>query len=338
MNDSLLRAMRGESTPYTPIWIMRQAGRYLPKYRALRSGRTMIESLRDVDLAAEITLLPVEEFALDAAIVFSDILPPLIGMGLDLDFVPGVGPRIAEPVRTTKQIDRLRVPPAVESMSATLETIRRVKPSLTVPLIGFAGAPFTLASYAIEGGSSRTFQQTKSLMYQEPAAWDRLMTKMVAVVADLLTEQVKAGADCVQVFDSWVGALGPSDYARFVQPYTKVLFGRLDRLGVPTVHFTTGTAGMLDAIVAAGGDVLGVDWRTRLDVARSVADRPLMGNLDPVALFAPWRELKAHIDDVLAAAGPGGHVFNLGHGILPETPVDAVRSLVDYVHEATARS
>ena len=338
MNDLLLRACRDEAVPHTPIWIMRQAGRYLPAYRALRTGRTMLQALRDPDLAAEITLLPLNLFDLDAAIIFSDILPPLIGMGLDLEFVPGTGPHIRDPLRSNKQIDRLRVPPAAEAMTATLEAIRRVKPALNVPLIGFAGGPFTLASYAIEGGASRNYLRTKMCMYREPAAWDRLLTKLVAVVADLLHEQVKAGADCVQIFDSWAGALGPADYRRFVAPHMRMLFGRLASLAVPTIHFSTGTAGMLDSVAAAGGDVLGVDWRIPLDGARRVARRPVMGNLDPAALFAPWRELRAHVDRVLKEAGTGAHIFNLGHGILPETPVDTVRSLVDYVHQATARN
>ena len=336
MNDTLLKAARHEAVPHTPVWIMRQAGRYLPAYRALRKGRSMLAALRDPDLAAEITLLPVRTFELDAAILFFDILPPLIGMGLDLDFVPGKGPHISTPLRTSKQIDRLRVPPAAEAMPEVLEAIRRVKPHLRIPLIGFAGAPFTLASYAIEGGASRTFRRTKTLMYTEPAAWDRLLTKLVAVVADLLTAQVHAGVDCVQLFDSWVGALGPSDYVRFVQPYSRMLFSRLTPLPVPTIHFSTGSAGALHAVAAAGGDVIGVDWRIGLDAAAEIVQRPVMGNLDPVALFAPWRELKAHIDEVLERAGPTGHIFNLGHGILPDTPLDNVRRLVDYVHHATA--
>jgi len=333
MNDVLLRACRGEAVPYTPIWIMRQAGRYLPAYRRLRKGRTMLEALRDPELAAEITVLPLKKFDLDAAIVFSDILPPLIGMGLDLDFVAGVGPRLKDPLRTNKQIDRLRVPPAKEVMPEVLETLRLVKPTLDVPLIGFVGAPFTLASYAIEGGGSRTYVRTKTLMYTQPAAWDRLMTKLVAVTADLLKEQVRAGADCVQVFDSWAGILGPADYRRFVQPYSRRLLAQME---VPVIHFSTGTSAYLDAIAAAGGDVIGVDWRIALDKAHAIVKRPVMGNLDPVTLFAPWRELKVHVDDVLQRANGPGHIFNLGHGILPETPVDNVRRLVDYVHAKTS--
>ncbi len=335
MNETLLRAARGRTVPFTPVWIMRQAGRYLPEYRALRKGRTMLQVLHNPDLAAAITLMPLRRFELDAAIIFYDILPPLRGMGLDLTFVPGRGPVLADPLRTTKQIDRLRVPPATEAMPEVLETIRRVKPELHVPLIGFAGAPFTLASYAIEGGYSRTFLRTKRMMASEPAAWDRLMMKLMAVAADLLQEQVDAGVDCVQVFDSWAGALGPADYRRYVAPYTRRLFKRLGALNVPVIHFSTGTAGTLEYLVQAGGDVIGVDWRIGLDAARRIAQRPVMGNLDPAALFAPWRELRARTDELLQSAGPRGHIFNLGHGILPETPLDNVRRLVDYVHEKT---
>ena len=333
-----LQACRGEATDRTPIWVMRQAGRYLPQYRALRRQHSMLEAIRDPETAAAITLQPVEEFDLDAAIIFSDILPPLIGMGLDLDFVPGHGPRLAHPLQSTAMIDRLRVPPATESMAGTLDAIRRVKPSLEargLPLIGFAGAPFTLASYAIEGGVSRNFAKTKAMMYAEPAAWDRLMTKMAHMVADLLTEQAKAGADCLQVFDSWAGALGRLDYERRVQPYSRMLFTRLGSLDAPVIHFSTGTGAYLDAIAASGGDVVGVDWRIGLDEAWALVEGPIMGNLDPATLLAPWRELRPHIDDVLRrAGGRPGHIFNLGHGILPETPVDAVRRMVDYVHEA----
>ena len=293
----------------------------------------MLDALRDPDLAAEITTLPLKRFDLDAAIVFSDILPPLAGMGMNLEYISGVGPRFKDPLRTTKQIDLLRVPPAEEAMPEVLATLRRVKPSLSVPLIGFVGAPFTLASYAIEGGGSKNYVYTKSMMYSEPAAWDRLMNKLVGVTADILQKQIKAGADCVQVFDSWAGALGVADYCRFVRPYTRELISRID---APLIHFSTGTGAYLAAVAEAGGDVVGVDWRVPLDQARASVQRPVMGNLDPVSLFAPWRQLKVHIDDVLARAGKSPHIFNLGHGILPQTPIDNVRRLVDYVHEATS--
>ncbi len=326
-----LKACRGEAVDTTPVWIMRQAGRYLPEYRALRRKYTMMEALTHPEVAATITLQPLERFDLDAAIIFSDILPPLIGMGLDLEFVPGRGPVLRRSIASTYDIDTLRVPPAAESMAATLAAIRLVQPELKVPLIGFAGAPFTLASYGIEGGASKTYSKTKTLMYNEPAAWDRLMTKLVTVAADLLESQVAAGVNCVQVFDSWVGALSKMDYQLFVQPYSRRLFERLQALSVPVINFSTGTSGYLDAIAAAGGDVIGVDWRVPLDAAARVAGRPVMGNLDPAALFGPWRELRPRIDDVLRRA-PEDHIFNLGHGILPETPIDAVSRMVEYVH------
>ena len=337
-----LRACRREPVDATPIWLMRQAGRYMAEYRALRRDHTMLEAIGTPEIAAEITLQPIEAFDLDAAIIFSDILPPLIGMGLPLEFVKGVGPRIERPLRTTRDIDLLATPPAEAIMPGTLEAIRLVKAALAprgIPLIGFAGAPFTLASYAVEGGGSKNYRWTKSFMYAEPAAWKRLMTKLVTVIADYLVKQAKAGADALQVFDSWAGALGRSDYERYVLPYNRMLFERIRRAGKPVIHFSTGTSGYLDAVASAGGDVIGVDWRPPLDEAwaRIGPDRAVMGNLDPVTLFGPWRELKAHADDVLdRAAGRPGHVFNLGHGILPETPVENVRRLVDYVHERTA--
>lgn len=321
---------------------MRQAGRYMAEYRALREQFSMMDALRTPELAAEITLQPLNAFNLDAAIIFSDILPPLIGMGLDLDFVKGHGPRLSNPIRSTYAIDVLATPPAAETMAGTLAAIRLVKPDLEargLPLIGFAGAPFTLASYAIEGGGSKTYARTKTMMYAEPAAWKRLMNKLVTVVADVLAEQARAGVDALQVFDSWAGAVGRLDYMRYVQPYNRVLFERLEKTGLPVINFSTGSGAYLDAVADAGGDVVGVDWRVPLDEAweKIGTARPIMGNLDPVTLFAPWRELRHHVDEVLRrAAGRPGHIFNLGHGILPETPVETVRRLVDYVHEKTA--
>ncbi len=337
--ECFLRACRAQETDCTPVWFMRQAGRYMPEYRHVRGRHSMLEVIHNPDLAAEITLQPLEAFEVDAAIIFSDILPPLAGMGLDLEYVAGQGPRLSSPLDTMRMIDRLATPPASETMAGTLAAIRLVKQALEprqLPLIGFAGAPFTLAAYAIEGGSSKHFANTKRLMYGEPAAWDRLMTKLVTVVADLLSEQVAAGADCVQVFDSWAGALGRSDYERFAQPYSRTLFQRLQALNVPSIHFSTGTGAYLDAVKEAGGDVIAVDWRIPLDVAWAKAQQPVMGNLDPTALFAPWRELRHQVDNVLRrAGGRRGHIFNLGHGILPETPVDNVRRVVEYVHEQT---
>jgi uroporphyrinogen decarboxylase len=340
--DSLLvRACRRQLVSHTPVWLMRQAGRYMPEYRAIRARQTMLEAIGDPATAAEITLQPVSALGVDAAIIFSDILPPLIGMGLELDFVAGAGPRIANPVRASRDVDMLGTPPAEQTMRGTLGAIRLVRDALpaSTALIGFAGAPFTLACYAIEGGSSHRYDLAKSFMYAEPAAWSRLMRRLVTVLADYLVAQARAGADVLQVFDSWAGALSPDDYARYVQPYNVALFRAVAAAGVPVINFSTGTGAYIDDVAACGGDVLGIDWRTPLDVVRArLGDRySIMGNLDPIALLAPWRELKGQIDAVLRRAGSApGHIFNLGHGILPSTPVDSVRRLVDYVHEVTA--
>jgi uroporphyrinogen decarboxylase len=339
-----LLAARGKAAPHTPVWLMRQAGRYMAEYRALREKHTILEIIRSAELSVEVTLQPINAFALDAAIIFADILPPLVGMGLDLSFEAGEGPVIANPIRTTKDIDMLAVPPAQETMPATLRAIEMVSAELNgrgIPLIGFAGAPFTLASYAIEGGSSRNFIKTKSLMYAEPAAWKRLMTKLVTVQSDYLLAQAKAGAATLQLFDSWAGqALGKEDYIRYVQPYNTLLLQKIQGAGVPVINFSTGTSSFLPEVAACGGDVVGVDWHMPLDWCWEQIghEQPIQGNLDPVALLAPWRELKPRIDSVLAqAGGRPGHIFNLGHGIFPQTPVENVQRLVDYVHEKTAK-
>jgi uroporphyrinogen decarboxylase len=332
-----LRACRGLPTERTPVWLMRQAGRYMPEYRAIRARHSMLEAIQTPELAAEITLQPLRAFGFDAGIIFADILPPLIGMGLRLDFVAGKGPVIDNPIESTRDIDRLATPPASETLAGTLRAIELVKAETATPLIGFAGAPFTLASYAIEGGGSKAWVKTKALMLSEPAAWRRLMEKLVTVQADYLLAQARAGADALQVFDSWVGlALGRLDYERYVAPYNRSLFERIAQSGVPTIHFSQGTAGYLRDVAATGGDVIGVDWRMPLDWCRERLgfERPIQGNLDPCALLAPWRELRHRIDDVLdRAGGRPGHVFNLGHGIFPETPMDNVRRLVERVRE-----
>jgi uroporphyrinogen decarboxylase len=339
-----IRACRRQPTDATPIWLMRQAGRYMPEYRAIREKVTMLDALRTPEIAREITLLPINVFDLDAAIIFSDILLPLIGMGLDLDFVKGEGPCIDNPLHTTRDIDRLGTPPADETMPYTLDAIRMAAADLTprnIPLIGFAGAPFTLASYAIEGGGSRNYERTKCMMYGEPAAWKRLMERLVTVISDFLVKQVTAGASALQLFDSWVGALGPRDYAKFVAPYNKQIIESAKKSGVPVIYFSTGTAAVLDQIAALDSDVVGIDWRIDLDMAwqQIGENRAIQGNLDPVLLMAPWRELRGHIDAILEQAnGRPGHIFNLGHGILPDTPVDSVRRLIDYVHEKTLKA
>lgn len=342
--DSILvRACRRQPVAHTPVWLMRQAGRYMPEYRAIRAKQTMLQAINDSAVAAEITLQPVNALGVDAAIIFSDILPPLVGMGLQLDFVSGTGPRIANPIRAPRDVDMLGTPPAEQTMHGTLGAIRLVRDALpaATPLIGFAGAPFTLACYAIEGGSSQRYETAKSFMYAEPAAWSRLMRRLVTVLADYLIAQARAGADVLQVFDSWAGALGPHDYERYVKPYNTSLFKAVAAAGVPVINFSTGTGAMIDDVAACGGDVIGIDWRTPLDVVRARFEDScaIMGNLDPIALLAPWRELKGQIDDVLRRAGSApGHIFNLGHGILPTTPVENVRRLVEYVHEQTVRN
>jgi uroporphyrinogen decarboxylase len=322
---------------------MRQAGRYMEEYRAIRTRHAILDLIRTPELAAEVTLQPLNRINFDAAIIFADILPPLIGMGLKLDFVKGEGPVIENPLTTNYDIDILATPPAQETLAPTLEAIKLVVAELAprnIPLIGFAGAPFTLASYAIEGSGSKNYIKTKALMYGEPAAWKRLMLKLVTVQADYLLGQVTAGASALQVFDSWAGsALSQQDYLRFVQPYNRLLMDAVAKAGVPVINFSTGTASYISDVVAAGGDVIGVDWRMPLAwYWKQIGEtKPIQGNLDPVALLAPWRELKYQVDLVLkGAAGRPGHIFNLGHGIFPNTPVENVQRVVDYVHAQTA--
>jgi len=339
-----LRACRGLPTERTPIWLMRQAGRYMPEYRAVREKHTMLEVIATPELATEVTLQPIDAFGLDAAIIFSDILPPLSGMGFDLDYVKGDGPKIFNPVRSAQDVKQLKSTPAQESMGGTLAAITMTAAELTprgVPLIGFAGAPFTLASYAIQGGGTSTYAKVKTFMYKEPDAWHDLMGRLVAMLSEYLLAQAAAGASALQVFDSWAGlALGERDYERYVAPHNRELFESLAVAGVPVINFSTGTAAYIDRVAACGGDVVGVDWRMPLDwVWKQVGyDRPVQGNLDPVALLAPWERLRVEADDVIErAANRKGHIFNLGHGVMPPTPVDNVRRLVDHVKEKTTR-
>jgi len=321
---------------------MRQAGRYMAEYRALRQRYSLLEICRTPDLATEVTLQPVRRVELDAAILFSDLLLPLEPMGLPFDFIKGEGPQIEQPLTTAADIDRLRVFEPRESLGHVLKAIRQIQTELRgrVPLIGFAGAPFTLASYAIEGGHSNTFAKTKALMYGDPAAWHRLCDKLSSVVADYLRAQIEAGVDAVQVFDSWVGALGAEDYREFALPHTRRIF---DAVGtrVPTIHFGTGTAAILEELRDAGGTVIGVDWRIPIDEAwaRIGSDRAVQGNLDPTLLLGPPARMLQQTDSVLARIGSRpGHIFNLGHGILPSTPVEHVQMLAQYVHSASRRN
>ena len=338
MNDRFLRACRREPVDRTPVWFMRQAGRYMAEYRALREKHTLLELCRTPELAVEVTLQPIRAIGFDAAILFSDLLIPLAPMGIPFDFQAGEGPVIQAPVRSAADVAVLRRIEPREELGMVLEAVRLLRRELEVPLIGFAGAPFTLASYAIEGGHSTNFARTKGLMYGEPATWHRLAGLLADVVADYLRAQVEAGAQAVQLFDSWIGALDEADYREFALPHVKRIFDGLADIDVPKIHFGTGTGHLLAAQREAGGTVIGVDWRTPLDEGwrRAGEGVAVQGNLDPTLLFAPRERLLARVDDVLRrAAGRPGHVFNLGHGILPGTPVDAVRAVVDHVHERT---
>jgi uroporphyrinogen decarboxylase len=344
LEDSrFLAACRRQPVDATPIWLMRQAGRYMPEYRAIRAKHTMLEVIRTPELAMDVTLQPIDAFDLDAAIIFSDILPILQGMGLDLDFVDGEGPQIFNPVRSREQVRALRVRPAEETLRFTLDAIRMTRAELEprgIPLIGFSGAPFTLAAYAIEGKGSKHYQIAKGMMMADPAAWHELMSKLAEAVGEYLLAQARAGASALQLFDSWVGELSPADYREFVLPYSKRAIEVASTAGVPVIHFGVGTTGMLPDMAAAGGDVIGVDWTVDLSVAWGMLGDgvAMQGNLDPLALMAPWEALRSRAQKVLeSGGGRPGHIFNLGHGILPGTPVDNVRRLVDFVHEFSAK-
>jgi uroporphyrinogen decarboxylase len=337
-----LRACRRESVDRTPVWFMRQAGRYMPEYRALRQNYTLLQLCHTPDLATEVTLQPVRRIEVDAAILFSDLLLPLAPMGIPFDFVKGEGPAIGAPVRTAADIDAVRVIDPREGLAFTFDAIRQIKRELgdRTPLIGFAGAPFTLASYAIEGGHSNNFAITKALMYGDPGAWHRLADKLATVVGDYLTAQIDAGVDAVQLFDSWVGALNEPDYREFALPHTRKIFDRV-RGRVPTIHFGVSSGAILHAMREAGGEVIGADWRIPLDDAweRVGPDRGIQGNLDPTLLLGPRNRLLAAVQDILArAGGRPGHVFNLGHGILPMTPLENVQAVARYVHEQSSTS
>lgn len=312
----------------------------MAEYRKIRAGATLLEICKTPELAVQVTLQPIDKLSVDAAILFSDLLVPLTPLGIDFDFVQGEGPRISNPIRSERDIDALRPVEPRESLAFTLETIRLLRKELSVPLIGFAGAPFTLASYAIEGGPSKNFEKTKALMYDNPSAWHRLADKLSVCVTDYLVAQVEAGAQAIQLFDSWVGALSPGDYRELAAPYTRRILDALGETGVPRIVFGTGTTGLLQEL-KPGADVVGLDWRVDLDRGWEMLgfDVAVQGNLDPLALFAPRETLFAKADAVIdRAARRPGHIFNLGHGILPSTPVENVAALVEHVHQATSSS
>jgi uroporphyrinogen decarboxylase len=338
VNDRFIRACRRQPVDRTPVWFMRQAGRYMAQYRALRERYSLLEICRQPDLAVAVTLQPIEAIEVDAAILFSDLLLPLVPMGLELEFVKNEGPAIGNPVRSPGDVARLRAVDPRESLVHVLETIRLLRAELAtrVPLIGFGGAPFTLASYAIEGGPSSNYARTKAFMYAEPEAWHRLCGRFATMMIDYLRAQVEAGAQALQLFDSWAGALGRTDYREFAQPHTRRIFDELRELDVPLIHFGVGTSAILRDLADAGGDVIGVDWRQPLDEAWEAIgfDRAVQGNLDPTLLLAPQARLLMAANDVLARAGGRvGHIFNLGHGILPGTPLEHVQMLAQHVHD-----
>ena len=339
-DSDFLRACRREPVSRTPVWFMRQAGRSLPEYRELRTGTTMLESCTRPEMVAEITLQPVRRHGVDAAILFSDIVLPLKAIGVGLDIKPGVGPVVDQPFRGPEDLSRLRpLEPDVDVPYIT-EAVQLLVKELTVPLIGFAGAPFTLASYLVEGGPSKTHSRTKAFMYADPDGWARLLDALADITLTFLRTQVAAGASAVQLFDSWAGALSADDYSTYVRPASERIFAGLADLGVPRIHFGVGTGEILDQMGAVGADVVGVDFHLQLDEgARRIGPgRAVQGNLDPAVLLAPWPVVEARTRDVIArASGLEGHVFNLGHGVLPETDPGALTRVVDLVHAETSR-
>ena len=331
-----LRACRRQTVDCTPVWLMRQAGRYLPEYRGLLQKHSLLTLCKTPELAAEVTLQPIRRFSLDAAIIFADILLPIEPMGLQLEFATGEGPVIHNPIRTEKDVQDLRTFDVQDGLGFVPAAIRMAVSELqNTPLIGFAGAPFTVASYIIEGGHSRHFLKTKQFFYQMPRAWHQMMQKISTVTSQYLQQQVESGASAVQLFDSWVGILSPEDYKTFVLPYSKQV---LQDLRCPTIHFSTGTSSYLDLIAVAGGDVISVDWRIALDEAwRRVPEKAIQGNLDPASLLKSRSELIQDVRKILSlAAGRPGHIFNLGHGVFPETPMENVEALVEEVHSYKA--
>ncbi len=341
-NDLFLRAASNEQLERTPVWMMRQAGRYMPEYRAIREQHGFLEMCRTPELAVEVTMQPVDLIGVDAAILFSDILVPFPGMGLDLEFAKGEGPLIHNPVRTPADVDKLGVADPIDDTGFVMEAIKILRHELEgkVPLIGFSGAPFTLASYMIEGHGTREYEITKAFMWSEPEAWDRLMVKISDTVIAYLGAQIDAGAQTVQVFDSWVGYVAPRDYERSVLPYTKRVIDALTPKGVPIIHFANQATSMLDLVRQAGGDVIGMDWRIDIaEGARIVGPGfAIQGNIDPVALFAPEAELEAMVVDILEKVGKRpGHIFNLGHGIHKTTDPEKAKAFVRIVHEQSER-
>jgi uroporphyrinogen decarboxylase len=336
-DSAFLKAVRGEPVPHTPVWFMRQAGRSLPEYLKVREGVAMLDACADPELIVEITLQPVRRYGVDAAIFFSDIVLPLKAVGVDLDIVPGVGPVVANPVQTLADVEAIPdltaddIPFITQAVKGLVGELAAINGG--TPLIGFAGAPFTVASYLVEGGPSKEHAKTKALMFGAPDVWDALMRKIAGISAAFLETQIAAGASAVQLFDSWAGALTPGDYARHVQPHSARVLARVGELGVPRIHFGVGTTNLLDLMGEAGADVVGVDWRTPLDRAIGmVGDRAVQGNLDPTLVFAPTEVMTARAAEIIdAGRAAKGHVFNLGHGVIPSTNPDQLARLTEFV-------
>jgi len=335
MNDTFLKACRGEKTDYTPVWFMRQAGRYLPEYQAVRGRVSFLELCKNPELCTEVSLQPVDIFGFDAAILFSDILIAMEAMGLTLEFHEGRGPVFPDPVRSRAAVDKLIIPDPEETMPFVMETIKLLRRELKVPLIGFSGAPFTLATYLIEGGSSKVFLETKRMAFQAPELYHNLLRKITECTSLYLQAQVRAGAQALQIFDSWAGIWAPCDYERFALPYVRSVIDELRTMtDIPIIYFANNGSTLIPQTRTAGADVLGMDWRINIrEAVHQVGDHALQGNLDPVALFLPEEELKKRIKKLLKdAKGARGHIFNLGHGILPQTPPDQAKIAVDAVH------
>lgn len=339
MNETFLKACRGEATDYTPIWMMRQAGRYLPQYQAVRRGRTFLELCKSPELCVEVTLQPIDILDMDAAILFSDILIPMEAMGLALEFHEGKGPVFPQTVRNPNDVERLIVPDPEETMGFVMETIRLLRKELQVPLIGFAGAPFTCATYLIEGGSSKVFWETKKMMFTAPELFHALMEKITRCTTAYLLAQAQAGAQALQLFDSWAGILAPTDFETYVFGYVKRIIKALQPTGLPIIYFANNGATLIDYSAASGADVIGLDWRINIgDAIKRVGDKAVQGNLDPLALLLPEDQLRARIKRLLDDAREAkGHIFNLGHGINQFTPPEQARIAVDAVHELSRR-
>ena len=340
MDPLLVRACRREPVEHTPVWFMRQAGRSLPEYRKLRERYGLFDIVGKPELCAEVTLQPVRRHHVDAAVMFTDIMFPLLGMGVEVELVEDVGPVIAKPVRTVADVERLAVPEPEESVPTILEAVRLVRAALRddQAVVGFCGGPFTVAGYLVEGKPSRDFLTVKTMMYREPATWHALMEKLAETFVAYVAAQARAGANVIQLFDSWVGALSASDYEEFVAPYSARILAAVD---VPTIHFGTGTATLLPAMTEAGGDVIGLDWRVPLDRgwAEVGEDRGVQGNLDPAVLLAPWERIETETRSILdRAGGRPGHVFNLGHGVPPDADPAVLGRLTEFVHEATVEA